>query len=182
MHFCTEVWLPKKPANARDVIDAVFDGHSEKDNGGYQFYDWYQIGGRWMNNHDPRYNPDKDPRNKEKCPFCNGTGVPKSMGKFEFKRIHAKDPKPVKPKRDCPQCKGTGKATKWPTNWRVLDFVVIEQDKAPKKMTSYYLAVADEEDNLSKLVKLDEDKDTVASKLKELGLKNGFLVTVDCHS
>jgi hypothetical protein len=38
-------------------------------------WDWYEIGGRWTGMFTAGYDPNKDPRNLETCPFCNGTGT-----------------------------------------------------------------------------------------------------------
>jgi hypothetical protein len=37
-------------------------------------WDWYQIGGRWTGVLD-NYNPEKDPKNQEPCPYCKTTGI-----------------------------------------------------------------------------------------------------------
>jgi len=75
------------------------------------WWDWWQIGGRWTGLWDG-YDPSADPTNIKPCDLCAGTG----------KRPDAECV------NGCNGCNGTGKSQKWPTQWRfrVQDVIPVE--------------------------------------------------------
>jgi hypothetical protein len=144
------------------------------------FYDWYQIGGRWTGSHD-KFDPENDPMNVETCRMCNGTGFrDDELGKQE----REKDPSYT-----CNGCgqynnetkmwehgrQGKGLSLKWPTNWARHDGDIIEVKDVPDDLDCYTLVVEDEVFHKS-----DFDGN-VKKKLAELGITEGYLVTVDYH-
>lgn len=68
-------------------------------------WDWYQIGGRWSGSL-TGYKPEDDPKNKETCHLCNGTGQRKDSNPDQMKACNG-----------CNGCDGTGIRQKWPTQW-----------------------------------------------------------------
>jgi hypothetical protein len=68
-------------------------------------WDWWSIGGRWTGMLIPHYDPNEDPRNKETCSLCHGTGKRKDMPEQE----------------KCNGCAGTGISKKWPTQWARIE-------------------------------------------------------------
>lgn len=103
MHYSNLVII-EKTDDVAAAVDAVMERHSE-------FWDWYQIGGRWTGIFDG-YNPEDDPANIVECNLCNGTGKREDM----------------EVANGCNGCKGTGKHPKWPTEWaqRAGDVVPVE--------------------------------------------------------
>lgn len=69
--------------------------------------DWYQIGGRWTG-HFTGYNAEADPRNREQCDLCGGTG---DRATFRGELKENQHPS------GCNGCLGTGEHAKWPTEW-----------------------------------------------------------------
>jgi hypothetical protein len=68
-------------------------------------WDWWTVGGRWTGVFTPDYDPQKDPRNLEKCYLCEGTGTRKM-------------PVPANPHwrpkdGECNGCGGTGQGVKF---------------------------------------------------------------------
>jgi hypothetical protein len=72
-------------------------------------WDWWQIGGRWTGMLIPRYDPLDDPRNKEKCPLCNGTGLRSDKIGIEARKSD--------PEYKCNGCQGSGIRSKWATDY-----------------------------------------------------------------
>ena len=75
-------------------------------------WDGWCIGGRWTGAFDEKYKPEDDPRNKEKCWLCNGTG-------FRTDEVANKIRK-TDPDFKCNGCKD-GVALKWPSSWASFD-------------------------------------------------------------
>lgn len=72
-------------------------------------WDFWQVGGRWTGMLMPTYEPEQDPRNKETCSICNGTGQRNDQ--------LGKEQRLADPTYTCNGCKGTGIEVKWPTEW-----------------------------------------------------------------
>jgi hypothetical protein len=91
------------------AIETLVEEQMER--GHNDWWDWYQIGGRWTGALDG-YDPTKDPANQEPCRFCNATGKRTDM-------VVA---------NGCNACNGTGIAQKWPTEYgfREGDIVPLE--------------------------------------------------------
>jgi hypothetical protein len=64
------------------------------------YWDWFQIGGRWTGMFSG-YEPEKDPRNIERCRLCNGTGKRPDMTVAD----------------SCNGCQGKGMSVVWPTQF-----------------------------------------------------------------
>ena len=185
MHAHAELWVPSLEGDLIEQVEAImaplsqdeckYDKDGEPLNEAYGLFDWFQVGGRWMNAHDPSYKPEKDPKNLEKCKVCNGTGIERDGGMFQLKRIHEMfKGKRHKPKA-CGQCKGTKKDAKWPTQWVLAPCVVIPVEKLNPKLTAYCIIINGD-------VVDDCEETNVAKSLKANGIKTGFLITLDYHS
>ena len=74
------------------------------------FWDWYQIGGRWTGVLDG-YDPTKDERNLETCSSCQGMGTGNGSDNIES------DARQQDLRHICERCRGKGKQVKWPTFW-----------------------------------------------------------------
>src|SRR5882672_2810676 len=71
-------------------------------------WDWWVVGGRWTGLLVPHYEPEIDPRNKETCILCGGSGKrADAIAREKYPDLLEK----------CNGCDGKGKATKWPTQW-----------------------------------------------------------------
>lgn len=74
-------------------------------------WDWWQVGGRWTGAlSDGKYKPEEDPKNKEVCNLCKGTGKrewPASCNAEWIARCNG-----------CNGCQGTGIKLKWATEWQ----------------------------------------------------------------
>lgn len=201
MHYHVEVWIPEKLEGAKleaalEHIMAPFSEHTNPSG----WWDWYQIGARWMNAHNPNYKPEEDPRNHETCLMCRGTGMrTDDVGEearkddptftcngcttYDFETKKRALAVPGKP----------GMAVKWPTAWVVADDTVMSAKDIPDEFSCYYLVVAEEgKEPQAFLTEYwdPEEKDfkaggfdgKVKAQLKKLGLDDkGYLVTVDCH-
>lgn len=170
MHYHAEVWIEENNNVVRKVQKILspfredFDADTDEITG---LWDWYQIGGRWTGVHSPNYSPEDDPRNKETCRLCQGTGI--------------------RDGRECNGCrhsKPLGIRTKWPTEWAAFDGDVMEIANVPEDLTCYALFI-------NETVYCGEEKGAgidnnfdgeIKKKLAELGVDGGFLVTVDMHS
>jgi hypothetical protein len=125
MHFLTIVVLP--PGHTDDIEESVtkmlapFDENLDiesyvEDGETYwrnpqSFWDWWSIGGRWSGHLSESYDPQKDPRNWERCDLCDGTGERAASG--------LRDGEPW-----CNACTGSledtgrkGWRVMWPTQW-----------------------------------------------------------------
>ena len=187
MHYHAEIYL-KELKNVEEQIERILHPYNEhleiEYNEEYEywrnpnsFWDWYQIGGRWTGVH-TNYNPEEDERNIKKCDYCNGTGFRNDkIGK----EIREKDPSFM-----CNSCKGKGKRVKWPTQWALYGGDIISVDNVKSDLSCYTLIINDkvfhtEDWDGNKWGKTDFNGN-VKDKLKELGIKDGFLVTVDYHN
>jgi hypothetical protein len=154
------------------------------------FWDWWQIGGRYTGSHTPDYDPEMDPRNVEKCDLCHGTGFRRDVvGRA------ARELTPSYTCNGCGECKdgkwthgklGAGKRTKWPTSWAPSLGDVIPADKVTPELSAFTLIVGDrvihqEEWNGTDWVPGSLKDKNVKAVLDELGISDGYLVTVDYH-
>lgn len=114
MHYHVEIHFPTMPSCIEDAAAEVLAPFNDETaaHEDDRHWDWYQIGARWANAHDPSYDPEKDPRNQEPCaiPYCQGN--------------------------DCYRCHGTGIAVKWPTSWVIPECVLIPLAKVDPTLTA----------------------------------------------
>ena len=196
MHYHCEIWIPA-PLNISidKLVEAVMAPHKETYNEDTEestgFWDWYQIGGRWTGEHTPDYEPEDDPRNIEDCELCGGTG---------FRRdAIGDDARKQRPSYTCNSCgvfdqdtetwghgpHGAGKRSKWPTQWAAHKGDVIGVADVSADLTCHTLIVADKafhqkEWDGEHFVETNFGG-KVAARLAELGITDGFIVTVDYH-
>jgi len=186
MHYHAEVHTPNGIEDVARYVDQVMEPHrewydDENDTSG-GWWDWFQIGGRWTGEHDPDYDPAKDPRNHENCTICNGTG----------KRT---DRIGEAARRDNPgyTCNGCGSddtpagiAIKWPTQRAEVGADVIPTRDCREDLTCHTLLVNGKalmvEEWTGKDFKKTDFNGMVRETLDSMGLLNtGKLVTVDYH-
>lgn len=195
MHFHAEIWIPNVADVAEQIKKAMApheEEYSEDTDSFSGFWDWYQIGGRWTGVHNPDYEPEQDPQNIEKCDLCHGTG-------FRADEVGA-SARAKQPEYTCNGCgtfdeetrkwthgpHGPGRRVKWPTQWASCKFDLMPVSDIRNDLTAYTLLVNgdvfhQEQWDGEKLNKTDYDG-KVAPKLADLGITNGYLVTVDYHS
>lgn len=179
MHFRTEILFPAKPDNLEAEVAAAMDPFREEWNpeiGRYDgWWDWWQIGGRWTGAHSAEYDPRKDPENMEMCSVCGGTG----------KRLD------MYIESGCNGCSGEGERIKWPTDWKHHESDVIRLADLADDQKSCNLVIVNGDS--IKVVESEtwdgknwvggEYKDrTIKQQLEHMGVTDGWLVTVDCHS
>ena len=154
MHFHVEVLLPPGTPQS-EILQLVEDALCECK--AEMEWDWHQIGGRWTGAHDG-YDPDADRANRTPCPRCAGTGV--QYGNY------------------CHLCYGHGVTPAWPTDYKRHPGDMTDLDSlagTKPLLTAEYLVARAESHELA-------GKQPVLEKLKELGISDGLLVTVDCHN
>lgn len=165
MHYHCEVWLPKLPdpnvETIENVIDRIFAPYHEEGNSKYAFYDWYQIGGRYCGRH-TGYKPWEDPANQEICSLCGGTGQRRDM----------------KVNNGCNGCSGHGITTKWPSSWVRYEHDAMALKDVRDDCTAYTVIIA--KGRWPKIIFTFDGN--VKALLKEHGITDGYLVTVDYHS
>ncbi len=122
MHYSNLVVI-ERPAELTEqaVKDAVAEAMGEH----ADWWDYYQIGGRWTGLFDG-YDAAKDPKNIKPCRLCGATG----------KRTD------LTVENGCNGCQGTGKAVAWPTEWSFHpgDVVPVEA-VTPEHYANIYRAV-----------------------------------------
>lgn len=192
MHYHAQVWIPDL-TDIEQHVEKAMESHREnwdvEPHAG--FWDWYQIGGRYTGRHSIGYDPNADPRNHETCKMCGGTG---------FRRDAVGVAARIKtPSYTCNGCgewddatktwkhgkQGAGKAVKWPTDWAQHGNIAPVGEASPE-LKAYTLLVNGtvlhkEQWNGKDWVDTGWDG-MVKPKLNELGVKDGYLVTVDYHS
>jgi len=128
------------------------------------YWDWFELGGRWTGVLDPSYDPSKDPENLDTCWVCKGEKKSKDGGR-------------------CPQCSGFGKAMKF--KLRRFEGDVKPADKIHKNLVPYALIAPDGEWHQAER-RLWPDEDTSWSKraraLIRKHAKKCVAIVVDCHS
>ncbi len=192
MHYHAEVWI-KDLNNPEGEIEQIMKPHREdyeREDGPQGFWDWFQIGGRYTESHTPDYDPSTDPRNIEKCTTCNGTGFRND----NLGRTTRLD----EPSYTCNGCgttkngmwihgpSGPGYTVKWPTQWAHHHGDIIPVSEVDDKLTAYTLIVEDkvfhtEEWNGKDWIDQPFKTKGVKQQLDELGITNGYPVTVDYH-
>lgn len=190
MHYHAEVWIPEM-ADAEKLIAEAMAPYKEECSGEEVrgFWDWYQIGGRWTGEK-AGYEPEKDPKNVERCYLCEGTGFRRdSVGN------EARLSTPSYTCNGCGEYKdgtwthgphGPGRRVKWPTNWGVHLGDIAPVSAIKDTLKCYTLVVRGEAYSQERWTGDEWEKTDfdghVAKKLSELGVTDGFLVTVDYHS
>jgi len=177
MHYHAEIWTPKIPTDLESFVARMMGRHEQS--GG--FWDWYQVGGRWMGDHD-NYRPELDPRNQEVCSICNGTG------EREWEKNDVESGWKAKC-RGCNACHGTGVSTKWPTNYAPYTGDVMEFTKVKDDLTAATLIIhkgrgketSHSEEWTGKAFVKGALGGTVKEFLKSKGITDGYLITVDYH-
>ena len=142
-----------------------------------RLWDWFVLGGRWTGEHDG-YESSKDPCNFSPCKYCNATGIRTD----EVGKANGMDKT-----KTCNGCNGTGKSLN--DSLVEHDGDIIEVSKVPPKFKCYTLIANDkvfeEREYITQKPYFKNTKfaqQTVKQKLAELGIKDGYLCTVDYHS
>jgi len=183
MHYHAEVWIPNLDIDVERQIEEImiphrenYDDETEQLSG---FWDWWQIGGRFSGSHtDYEYDPSKDERNIETCTICNGTGM-------RADKI-GNDIRETDPEFTCNSCNGTGRSVLWPTQWAPFELDIMPVSDIKDSLKCYTLIVGDKIIHVETYCSGDgfvktEFDGYVKSKLNELGITDGYLVTVDYH-
>jgi hypothetical protein len=185
MHYHAEVWIKENEDYESDVNSVLepFDSNHNRMTGG--LWDWFQIGGRWSGTHAKGYEPDKDPKNQEKCELCDGTGT-RPGGLKDFGADW------VKSVNGCNGCHGTGTAVKWPTQWKPMEKDVIAVTEIDSELDCHVLFIQDKNGDFPRYYEVEkwdgenfvktEFDGNVKKQLEKLGIKDGYLVTVDLHN
>ena len=195
MHYHAEVYVPPQTLNIETFVSEAMAPYKEQDHDDEShsdFWDWYQIGGRWTGIKTPDYVPEKDPRNFEVCQLCRGTGF-----RNDQIGIEARNAAPTYTCNGCGKYDneekiwkhnlyGSGLALKWPSSWVRHEGDILPITKVPQNLDCFTLIANGqvfhkEKWNGDDFVKT-EFNGLVIPKLKELGIEGGFLVTVDYHS
>jgi hypothetical protein len=96
-------------------------------------WDWWAVGGRWTGVFTPEYDPEKDPRNLEKCNLCEGTGT---------RRMPVPSDPGWKPKEgECNGCGGTGQMVK--SKLVAHDGNVMPVSKVPRDVFPFCIVTPD---------------------------------------
>ena len=165
MHHHAEVLISSDEDVIEQVREAMAPYYEENEPEG-GFWDWYQIGGRWMGAHVSGYDPYEDPQHMATCRWCGGTG-------------RRTDVEPADPEMGCNVCHGDGVELLWATQWDPYPKDVIPVSEIPDDLTCVTLILPDgalQEDGLK------EFEGNVKKTLEAKGITEGFLVTVDYHS
>lgn len=198
MHYHAEVWIKEVP-ESRIALEKVINSQlarydeqleiefvrDEEHDEEYLtnpegFWDWWQIGGCWTGIHDD-YDPADDDQNYVPCRHCGGTGFRSDALGQEYRE---KDPSYT-----CNACgiqtesgwihgrKGPGMELVWPTNFASYAGNVCTVESLPDDFLCYMLVVNGEAFHIE-----NGSQILVKSKLAELGIGSGYLVTVDYHN
>ena len=129
MHYGNLVIVPKnsdKPLDEK-VEDVMASGFED-------WWDWYQIGGRWTGALNPDYKPEEDPVNVETCDLCKGTGTRTEPvpGDPNWKPVQGQ----------CNGCDGKGQRAKWPIYWaRYAGDVVPIETVTDEQLKKFYRVI-----------------------------------------
>ena len=193
MHYHAEIWVKDltDPNAAITAAMAPYRENFDTEEGKHGFWDWWQIGGRYTGAHADGYDPTTDPRNVKTCDLCNGTG-------FRTDRVgrQARASNPSYTCNGCGECgkdgkwthgqRGPGKTVKWPTEWAPHLGDAIPVKNVSADLTAYTLIVGDTVQHME----IWNGKEWIDGPLKgkkvkaaldELGVTDGYLVTVDYH-
>jgi len=175
MHFQIEVHLPTVPRNRVEAEARLADVLAPFEN---DYWDWWVIGGRWTGEHDG-YRPDKDPVNMKDCTCCNGTGdrpewvtYVNGVRTFLNDRGLSTDEEWSRQCNGCNGCHGTGREVSMSYADHAEDIMPLS--KIRKDLKAYAVVVEGDW--------IEGDRTPVLKTLKNLGIKGGCLVTVDCHN
>lgn len=203
MHYHAEIYLEKlenvdeqiaeimKPYDEGLEIERYEEDGEELWRNPRGFWDFWVIGGRWTGDH-TGYDPWKDRLNYSKCRWCGGTGFRNDAVGQEEREIG--------PTYTCNSCGeydletktwshgefGPGLSMAWiprPYYGDLMHIAGIKDD-----LTCYTLIVNGkiypkehfDYENLT-FLKNPEFDGNVMKKLNELGIKDGYLITVDYH-
>jgi hypothetical protein len=186
MHYHAEIFLPAgadltNEISRRAVIYEAI-AHAQG-----RLWDWWQIGGRYSATHLSERHHEiiaRRAENWDRCHLCYGTGYRNDdngqkarresltytcngCGQYDVQRqAWLPGPKP-------------GWMLKWPTDWAPEESDILPVSEVRDDLGSYYLfacgqAYEDESGGESGI--------NVKAKLVELGLCDGYLVTVDLHN
>lgn len=145
-------------------------------------WDWYQVGGRWSG-FLTEYDPESNPKNKQVCFLCGGTGMRTDDLGNKFRETN--------PEYKCNGCNGTGIQTKWPTQFApyegdILPILLVKDDKIPFAIVTpegewiehgdmgWWGIVTDEKD-------ADTWKSEARTILNKYMDENHSIIVVDCH-
>lgn len=202
MHYHCEIWIPEYlkigseelERKIEDIMSPYYEGaYSEEDfegeNPPITIFDWYSISGRWTGAHD-NYNPADDPRNYKTCFLCNGTGDRRHGNEEPWVWYDIDNNRRFKDKwseqcNGCNVCRGTGIDLVHPSDYVPHEQDVMSVSDISDKLDCYTLIVNSkvfqkEEWNGKDFVKTEFDG-YVKKQLMKLGIKTGYLVTVDYH-
>jgi hypothetical protein len=154
------------------------------------FYDFYQVGGRWTGEHE-KFNPEDDPNNYELCWICGGTGfrndetgmnTRKSNESYTCNGCGSFDEKSGKWSHGKYK---QGYSLKWPTKWKHREKDIIPVSDIREDLSCFTLIVDGKVYHQEKwtgkeFIKTDFDGN-VKNMLNKLGIKDGYLVTIDYH-
>jgi hypothetical protein len=200
MHYHCEVHLEEKPedfSELESMVERIMSSYQEGYAYGNPFWDWYQIGGRWTGVKDNSYDPKEDPRNHEVCTLCNGTG-------FRTDPI-GEESREKNTSYICNACGerdddtgtwkhgklGPGKRVMWPTGWAHHPGDLMPVTEIPDDLSCYTLIVDgrvfhkrewDNGEQDFRDTRFGKEGCNVKKTLDRIGVKDGFLVTVDYHS
>lgn len=178
MHYHCEVWFPGTPESrisSLQLLDKTLAVYSEDRHSKKAFYDWYVIGGRWAGVHDS-YKPCEDYKNYSTCEQCQGSGNRKDS------------PNDMKWSRGCNGCRGTGIKRNWNNHPYKGDVMLLSDVK--EDIGSYSLIIVQgrwpkifhkEKWTGTTFTKTEYSVDNLKEFLKDRGITDGYLVTVDYH-
>lgn len=176
MHYHGEVWVPEKPTKheAERILTKLIGAYSEETHSSKAFYDFYRIGGRYSGSHD-NYDPSSNILNYKLCWLCKGSGKRPDMDCSDS--------------RGCNGCGGTGAELEWPTRFKFYegDIMTVEGvEKLNPEITAYTLIIAPirkrKRPQIFHTFDSTEFNGKVFPYLKKLGIKDGYLITLDYHS
>ena len=188
MHYHCEVWLPEKVHGKsvevlredQEAMQAIMEpilapyGEESGSKKKIKFWDYWRIGGRWTGEHDG-YNPSQDWVNYKTCWLCHGSGVRSDV--------------PGKEKVICNSCHGTGAALEYDPQYHVGDIMRVKDIR--DAYTYYTLVLArprtvvlqsEKWMGMGKGFKAGKWGKDIKKDLAGYGIRDGWLVTVDCHS
>jgi len=144
-------------------------------------WDWWQIGGRWtgcLSNYDPT----EDPKNKETCSLCHGTGMRNDKIGIEMRNQN--------PHYTCNGCGGKGMSLKWSTRWVSHKDNILPVENIAEDFASFAVVTPDGEWHekgqmgwfgMAKDEKSEEDWKLFCQDIFKKYAKDYLAVVVDCH-
>jgi hypothetical protein len=195
MHYHAEIWLPESVGKSFTALESrgelsnlianMLERYSEnadvnEGSGSEAFYDWYEVGGRCTGRHD-HYHGWEDPINMEVCDLCRGTGVRTDNVAAEQDGMKAT--------RGCNGCHGDGVKVKYSYAPHAQDVMALKDVRADLECYTVIIARNLDEPEIhhiekwngSDFVKTGFTGDNIPAFLKEQGITDGYLVTLDYH-